>query len=668
MRISQIHIRKYRCIKDLVLDVTDYTVLVGPNGSGKSSVLYALDWFFNGGDLSDEDIHCTSEEPAITENGEHPQIDVEVTFSDLTPEDRRVLEKYGRGETARFRKSWAGPDSKPKMIGNSMQGPGFPDVRNMTRVGEFRPAYAALREKFSDLPDLGSTASKDEVQAALAEWESDPANVNKLEEIEGSDATHMFGFDGPNTLSKRMRMVLIPAATDIVGQVGSTGRASAVSRLVGALMTEAVTATRVKWEKEHATDIASLETAIRSSVTASTEQQAERVNALFSDLVPKASIAFEPGVPTWSLKGDASVQTDVIIDGERRDVSRQGHGVQRAVMISMLQAAIPDEAAVKASVSSEELDEEETKKRIEEELGRLPALLVCIEEPEIYQHPVRGRHFAKVLSTWSKKDTSQVILATHSPYFILPEQFSALRCFTLTSGCSQTTSTSVSDVAKAADVDEQRVSRVVAKEIPRTFSEGFFADAVVFVEGDTDRVVLEALAERLDKALDASGITILAMGGKDSLKVPFKILDLVGIPVYVVADADAEAAARKYPSEAEEDKRNAAAESHKKSTEDLQGWLPATSSASQGTLPYNWSDPTVITDSWCLWHDDLEAELEAWPTFATALSGQGVSLRSKKDVAAYRAAVMNAELKDLPESLKQLIDTISGFSHKLALR
>ena len=37
------------------------------------------------------------------------------------------------------------------------------------------------------------------------------------------------------------------------------------------------------------------------------------------------------------------------------------------------------------------------------------------------------------------------------------------------------------------------------------------------------------------------------MGSKENLKVPFMLLDLVGIPVYVVADGDADGAERKHP-------------------------------------------------------------------------------------------------------------------------
>ena len=523
------------------------------------------------------------------------------------------------------------------------------------RVTDMRPLYQGLRQQFAELADV---SDKQPILDELAKWESNPANAHLLEEVEGSDATHMFGFDGPNTLAKRMRFVLIPAAADIVGQVGSTQKTSAVSQLVGNLMVEAVAVARVKWEEDHATEIASLAGAIKSGVETSTKHQAARVNTMFATLVPNASIEFVPEVPSWSLKGDASVLTDVIIDGERRDVSRQGHGIQRAVMISMLQAAVPDQAAAEAVVEQAGLEGDEADTRLEEELARLPALVIGIEEPEIYQHPVRARLFARVLSQWAQRADSQVILATHSPYFLLPQQFESLRRFTLAHGCSETTSATIAAVAAAAGIDSAKVERVVAKEIPHTFSEGFFAEAVVLVEGDSDRVIIEVLADRLGKSLDASGIAVIAMGGKANLKAPFVLLDLIGVPAYIVVDGDAQTATRKHPED--QAKRDAAAASHKKATEDLLQWLPATNNVLAGTLPVAWGGPTAITDLWCVMHDDIGTELEAWPEFSAAMSDLGESSWSK-NVAVLRSVAMDADMASLPGSLKQLVEAIAAF-------
>jgi len=677
MRISRVHIRKYRCVEDLVLDVADYTVLVGPNGSGKSSVLYALDWFFNGRALSTDDLHCcikdgqadeegpacvdeTHAEPETDVDDLPSQIDVEVTFSDLDPEDRRILGKYGRGRTARFRRSWSSTDSKEKMIGDARQGPGFRDLRALTKITEMRSQYKALREQLEGLPEVPQQAAAEEkaqILDALKAWEDDDANLEKLVEIKDEDATHMFGIDGEHKLARRMRLILVPAATDMLGQVGSSAKTSAVAQLVGNLMAEACSAAKLKWEAEHAEALATLSDAIKTDVERSTRLQEERVNSMFTTLVPKASVAFVPQVPQWSLRGDASVLTDVVVDGYRKDISRQGHGVQRAVMMSMLQALVPDASLVKGSFEGGGEEPADDSAKLRAELQKLPALLVCIEEPEIYQHPVRARHFARVLSLWAKKESSQVLFATHSPYFVLPEQFEALRRFHLVDGKTVASRATIASVTGRAGVEERNVVRAMEKQIPRTFSEGFFADAVVFTEGDTDRVVLEALSERLGMSLDAQGISVLSMDGKDNYLIPRSILEELGIRVYVTADADAKAAARRHPDN--EAARSNSHESHKKSTEKLLSWLP-TGSQIVGDLPFSFGDTTTVTSDWTLFEDDLEDVLSEWPQYVQELDNVGAVLRSKS-VAHYRAAATDAGLENLPALLEELVKAITAF-------
>lgn len=62
--------------------------------------------------------------------------------------------------------------------------------------------------------------------------------------------------------------------------------------------------------------------------------------------------------------------------------------------------------------------------------------------------------------------------------------------------------------------------------------------------------------------------------------------------------------------------------------------------------------------------DDLEEELGSWPSFALALhtSGGGdVGARSKKDLYAYRNAIVDAGADDLPAVLKSAIEALASF-------
>ncbi|GGL77842.1 ATP-dependent nuclease [Glutamicibacter protophormiae] len=658
MKISQVKIKNYRSLKDLDLKVDDYTALIGSNGSGKSSVLYALSWFFSGKGLEQTDVHEVMESSSADEKAANSLVSVSVSFSDLTDADRQRLAEYGRGKSVTFTRSWSASDGKSKVVGNALAGPGFAHIRQLKLIKEIRDAYNGLRVAGVELPDLGAKAAKDAMLQALVDWEDEPANSSQLELVDGADANHMFGINGANVINECVRIVLVPAATDISSQVGDTGKGSTLADLIGGLMANAGAAARSEWQVKNAKQIEELNAAVRTSVEQSTGLQAKRINARLASLIPTAKVEFTPTVPDWSPKGEASVLTNVSIDGLTNDVSRQGHGVQRAVMIAMFQSLVPDAELMLASHERQEDEsEDEAQLRLAEELEKLPCLIVAIEEPEIYQHPIRARAFARVLAELSAQFNVQVLVATHSPYFVRPDQFESLRRFTLAKGVSEVNTATLSRLAVAAGCDEARAQKTIQLNLPTAFSEGFFADSVVLVEGETDKVVLESLAELLNSPLDGLGISVLDMSSKDAIQVPFAMLSKeLGVPAYVMVDGDALGAARKHSDPA---KAANARNSHKKSTETICGWLPD-ATACYGTLPYTFGSPTVVTDNYTIWEDDIEEELAKWPSFLTVLQANGGALR-EKNVLAYRAALLASDVDEMPASLKESLAAIIRF-------
>lgn len=674
MRISVVEISNFRSIKHIRLDVEPYTALIGTNGAGKSAVLYALDWFFSGGALEPRDVHRSidRESGETIEPTPETVVEVAVTFTDLTRRDRERLERYGRGDDATFKRSWSQAAEKDKIVGNALQGPGFADIRVMGKVGEFRPAYKALRETMTELPDLGASPTKDQVVESLIAWENDMANRDKLVSVDTEDASHMFGFTGSSVIRQCVQMVLVPAATDISDQVNGAGKGSTLNDLIGTLMNAATTKAKAEWMEKHSDVIAELASSMSASVLDSAGLQSARVNEKLKNLVPNSLVEFTATVPDWTPSPAANVRTDVTIDGLRNDVSRQGHGVQRAVLIAMLHALVPDAALVKAGHKMREgEDEDEAAVRLKEALGDLPTTLICIEEPEIYQHPIRARAFARVLAELAGDQNVQVLIATHSPYFTRPDQFAGVRRFCL-SGCETVTcSASLAEVAKIADCTEEQVEKIVQKRLPTTFAEGFFADGAVLLEGDTDVAVLTAIAEKKGQAFDVAGVSLIFVEGKGAIAVPHAIMTQLGVPVYVVADGDGLNAGLKYP-EAQDvnnaenkGRREQARDSHRKATEDLVNWLPDDASVLRGDIPYGFGDPTVVSSEYAIWSNDIESELEAWPSFVAALTAGGFTSRCK-NLLAYRSAVLDASLDDMPESLGTAVDAIGLFAKSTA--
>lgn len=670
MRVSKVQVRGYRSLRNIEVDIDDYTALIGPNGCGKSSVLYALDWFFNGGALEADDCHAgvPIASTGSTESTPEPppaSIDVSVTMVDLTPADRAVLGKYGRRDSVTFRRTWR-EGEKDKMIGNAWQGPGFAKVRAATSAADTGTAYKAIQPL---VDGLGPATSKGRILEALDDWEASNTDAKLLEEVADDDASHLFGINGPNVIRDRVQLVLVPAAIDMEAQMSGTSRGTALHTLVGTLMASAGALARTEWAAKHAEALKELNKSVSDGIAKATGVQQDRVNQRLAEMVPHARVEFRPISPPWAPKADESVSTHVVIDGVADHVSRHGHGVQRSLLLAMLQALAPDLALKRSEVTGgdatdRELTAEE-QTRLDEELKNLPHLIVCIEEPEIYQHPVRARAFARVLGEVADRPDVQVILATHSPYFVAPKRFESLRRFSASRRETEVRPRcSISQVVAASRKTSQAVTKAVETHFPSAFSEGFFGEGTILVEGDTDRVVLEVLAERLGKPLDMLGRSVVSAGGKASLPVAYALLTSLGVKTYPLLDGDFLGADRKHGAGPVRTPEKAAAHasartSHQQQTDEMLAILPAGAIPIVGTAPYTFGDATAVTDIYTIWHDDIEAELAKWPSYNSALISGGGQLRTK-DFIAYKDATMAADLADLPPTLRMCVEALTS--------
>lgn len=656
MRISRIQIENFRSHLSTRIEFDNYTALIGANGAGKSSVFYALEWFFEGGPIPEGGVNSTA-----LAGGDPVTVSVSVTFGDLSEADRERLGEYARGDSAHFSRSWTCGDEKSKVVGNALAGPGFAGVRGAPKspIASKRALYAGLVEQVEGLPDLGRSPGIPEMDQALADWESMPEHAGLLERVDHSDANHLFGINGKNVIRECFRLILVPAATDITANVGAAGKGSALAELIGEVTSKASAKARTAWLVKYSKEISELNESIRTGVEAATETHAGRINSRLEAMIPGASVDFSTQVPEWTPKGDPSISTQVTLGSATGDLGSQGHGTQRAIMIAMFQTMAPDETSAAAeTIRADEEDDAAYQTRLEDIVKRLPTLMVCIEEPEIYQHPIRARAFAKVLAELAEQSSIQIAVATHSPYFVRPSQFGSLRRLGLIDGNSAVSSTTLQAAATVAGMPPEKYRMTVERYFPSVFSEGFFADAVVLVEGDTDKVCLEGVADGLGFSFDVAGIAVIHVGGKNELRMSHQILSALKVPTYIIVDGDADRADEKH--EPGTGKHANALKSNRDQTTEIAGWLPIGKPVT-GAVPYSFGDPTLVTDTFAIWRDDIESELEDWPAFIIELSNAGGALRQKK-ASTYRAAAIGADKADVPENLKHLVDAIRVFA------
>ena len=248
-------------------------------------------------------------------------------------------------------------------------------------------------------------------------------------------------------------------------------------------------------------------------------------------------------------------QVKLLEDGYESTVERTGHGLQRTFIVTMLQhlaAARGVELTPEDGVSEENASQESGG-------THLPSLVLAIEEPELYQHPSRQRHWASVLlklatgTTPGVAKNTQVVYTTHSPLLVGLDRFEhirVLRKMAHENGKPKTTRLKKADMDAVADelrtANNSQGTRYTAETLrPRLqaimtpwMSEGFFADIVVLVEGEDDRAAILGVAKSMNHDFDSQGVTVIPCSGKDSLDRPLVIFRQLGIPVYVVWDGD----------------------------------------------------------------------------------------------------------------------------------
>lgn len=143
------------------------------------------------------------------------------------------------------------------------------------------------------------------------------------------------------------------------------------------------------------------------------------------------------------------------------------------------------------------------------DLAEGAANVLAIDEPEIHLHPTSQRTAADLLSG----DGNQKIIVTHSPYILHrfePAEVIAVDRFGV---CHQIDAKGLS-----------KVEKVRAHWWSPRLLEALTARFVIVVEGDADRVIVEAVADKLGIDLDRLGAVVVELDGADKFSNIFPLL------------------------------------------------------------------------------------------------------------------------------------------------
>ncbi|MBN1362977.1 MAG: AAA family ATPase [Sedimentisphaerales bacterium] len=527
MRLKHIRIENFRSFKDEPIEFDDYTCLVGPNGAGKSVVLMALNVFFQENASAPTDVRVLSEEDFHHKNKTSP-IRITVTFEDLSEAAQKEFQLYYRQHKlviiaeAKWDDSSGGAPVKHYGLRDVMQelSPYFEAEKEGTLVPELRDIYNSLRSQFDELP---AETTKAAMTQALRDYEEKHPEKCTLT----PESNQFFGFTrGAYHLANYIQWVYVPAVKDASTEQ-EEGTKTALGQLLARTVrtkldfTDAIQMLKQDVEERYATLLEEKEEALKGLELSMLKRLQDYVNQR-----ARLQLKWHFDAKTSITIRDPLARADIGDADFIGEVARSGHGLQRGFLLAILH----------------EMAGNETQNG--------PRLLLGFEEPELYQHPPQAQHLSDVLQKLAcTEGNAQIIVTTHSPYFVTAREFEGIRLFHKCpkGHCSKVAATTykevekrLSDAMEEAPISPTSLMACVNQIMHPSQRELFFSPVPILVEGPEDVAYISAhlrLSEKWD-AFRAFGCHFVVSGGKDNMGRFAAMAADLGIPAFVIFDSD----------------------------------------------------------------------------------------------------------------------------------
>ncbi len=488
-------------------------------------MLAALNVFFREQSGAPTDISKLTDEDYFAKNTASP-IRVTVTFDDLNPTVQAELSAYVRqNELVVTAEAIFDANTGVGVVRHFGQRSGMETFRGFfeadkagAKAPELATIYDALRQQYSELPNV---RSKEDKAAALRAYEE--AHPDQCILIPSED--NFYGINSTGKLASFAQWVYVPAVKD-AGEEGQEGKNTALGKLIARAVR-----TRTNFEA----DLEALKTQTLASYRELLVRNQSSLTEISQSLQRRLESWAHPNVRldmAWLSDPNKSVVLQQPIAGIKTgdgdflgSLSRMGHGLQRSYLLALLQELADSEAP------------------------DAPTLILGCEEPELYQHPPQARHLADVFTDLATGN-NQILVTTHAPLFVSGDGFENTR---LVRRPNQNAGTSVRALtfsnlctrirAALGEDPSRRIEGLVAKihqALQPGIAEMFFAHVPVLVEGleDVSYITTELYLSNQWTEFRRLGCHLIPVNGKDKLIQPLAIAIELGVPVFVVFDAD----------------------------------------------------------------------------------------------------------------------------------
>ncbi len=463
--------------ESLEVELDNILCLVGVNNCGKSTVLRAYELAVGNKELKPEDVCKWS-------NDNKPSVEIWVHIPKGMP---NIDEKWKQvdGELLLVRSKW---EWEPN--------------------GSKKPTRTTWNPETNDYDPEGNAAGLDTVFSSRL---PKPIRINSLESPEEEQG-------------KLMGIIVDPIAKQINAQLeDETTELSKAQKTFLHLINSSVNDCNDK--------IQSITTGIHNSYSKVFPNISLRIN------IELNKFKFEPSAEL--VKG-SSIK---LMDGNSEvTLQQQGTGSQRALFWSMLQirhglvSKLYDVSQKKPAPKKKGKQETPSSdNKVEEQDLNLPGYMLLIDEPENALHPNAIRAARDYLYELAEDPQWQVMLSTHSPYFINPLEDHTTIVRLERNEKYTTPKTYKSDEIKFT-ADEKENLKMLLQMDP-TLSEMFFGCYTVVVEGDTEYAAFKAATSDIDDH-KYDKINVIRARGKEIIPTIVKMLAHFKVSFSVLHDTD----------------------------------------------------------------------------------------------------------------------------------
>jgi predicted ATP-dependent endonuclease of OLD family len=511
MRINSIEIHNWRSIENIKINFENLMIFIGQNNHGKSNVLSAILFFLGEFGVSETDYRKGTDE-----------LWVEIEFTDLDSHDKNQFKKYVTSDNkVKVRRS---ANSNTGVSYNGYTQIPKDDLLKETALSDYTSRDKAKELPFYDLlPDSGRI-TKAQLQEALGKYISE--NADSIEFEYNLEETN---FLGAKNIAQGIfgTVIFVPAlknASDELSTKGSSTFNKLLSKVINEMSESNEKYKEAREKIKELTQILNKQTADGND---NTERPAELsdLESQIENLLSRWNTTIDIEITPPNIDDVFRLGTQVWVDdGVKTDIAQKGHGLQRSMLFALIRSWIVTSKEAK-KVEAEDADS-----------GRKTSdsTYFILEEPELYLHPQAQREFFQTLKDISEQEKGQVIMSTHSSYFLDLDMYRSICIIKKeNSGSNTDCFQCTTDLFSAID-DKKHFN--LSYWINPDRGELFFSEKTILVEGPSDKTIIPYLAKSIE--VFKHGYTIIDCGGKSSIPLYIHLLNSFKIPYVAVYDKD----------------------------------------------------------------------------------------------------------------------------------